>query len=351
MKKSGIVYFYSSRSTFVENDIEILQSKYTVMEHRFDGRNKKLTPLVYLKQFFYLARNIFSCKMMIVMFGGHQSLLPALFGKITGKPCLIICGGTDCVSFPSIGYGNFRGGLLALVTRWSYKLATHLSPVHPSLMEYDYTYDDSDFKKQGILAFMPDLKTPCTVINYGFDPEKWTTAPERIPNSFVTVAAGLEKPYRAKLKGIDLIIKVAEYFPQAQFTIIGCPENYKLPFKTANVKTYSFVSSAALKDIYNEHEFYLQVSMSEGFPNAICEAMSCGCIPIGSRVGGITDIIGDTGFILVKRNIDLFKELLGEALNCDRTRFSAKARSRIMQNYPKDLRKVQLLKLVGNLLG
>ena len=288
---------------------------------------------------------------MIVMFGGHHSLLPALFGKLFGKPCLIICGGTDCVSFPSIGYGNFRGGWLSVVTRWSYKLAMHLAPVHKSLTGYEYTYDDSDFKKQGIISFMPDLKTPMTVINYGFDPDKWMESKVKISNSFITVAAGLDKPYRSKLKGIDLILQTAAHFPDAVFTIIGCPDNYKLPVMSSNIKTYSFVSNAELKDIYNKHEFYLQVSMSEGFPNAICEAMTCGCIPIGSNVGGIPDIIGDAGFILMKRDASQFRNLLAEAIRCDKKSFSAKARSRIMEKYPKDLRRGQLLNLVDKLIN
>lgn len=287
--------------------------------------------------------------MMVVMFGGHQSFLPALFGYVFAKPCLIICGGTDCVSFPSIRYGNFRGGLLSFVTRWSYRFATHLAPVHKSLIEYEYTYDDKDFKKQGIKYFMPKLKTPMSVISYGFDSEKWIEAAEKIPNSFITVAAGLDKSYRARLKGIDLILEAAPYFPNATFTIIGCPDNYKLPVKSSNIKSYSFVSNAELKDIYNKNEFYLQVSMSEGFPNAICEAMACGCIPIGSNVGGIPDIIGDSGFLLEKRNADQFRNLITEAISCDKKTFSGKARSRIIEKYPKNMRKDQLLNLVSKL--
>ena len=190
-----------------------------------------------------------------------------------------------------------------------------------------------------------------TVINYGFDPDKWLESKEKIPNSFITVAAGLENPYRAKLKGIDLILEAAPRFPNATFTIIGCPDDYKLPVKSANIKTYSFVSNLELKDIYNKNEFYIQVSMSEGFPNAICEAMTCGCIPVGSNVGGIPDIVGDSGFILKHRNIEEFKKLLEKALQSDKKALSSIARSRIMEKYPKNLREGQLLTLVAKLIG
>ena len=33
--------------------------------------------------------------------------LPILFSKIFFKKSIVVAGGTDCVSFPSIGYGNF----------------------------------------------------------------------------------------------------------------------------------------------------------------------------------------------------------------------------------------------------
>ncbi len=349
-EKQRIIYFYTSRSSFVENDIGILSQKFQVKEFLFRPKSKLLTPLTYTRQKLFLLFNIFSCDLMVCMFAGHHSLLPSLYGKITGKPCLIISGGTDCVAFPSIGYGNFKGGLLSTATRWSYRLAAHIAPVHKSLIGYDYTYDDKDFIRQGIKAFIPNLKTPLTVINYGFDPDRWNESKEKIPNSFITVAAGLEKPYRARLKGVDLILEAAPHFPDATFTIIGCPQNYQLPVRSGNIRTYSYVSNAELKDIYNKHEFYLQVSMSEGFPNAICEAMTCGCIPIGSDAGGIPDIVGDAGFILKRRDAEQFRQLISSALACSKKEFSARARQRIMSNYPKDLRTEQLLALADKLI-
>lgn len=348
--KKKIIYTYTSRSSFVRNDIESLRSTYDVIEYRFDVTNKKLTPLQLVKQLFFLLFNLGSAHGTISMFGGYHSFLPAFIGKIFRKPSLIILAGTDCVSFPSIGYGNFAKKFLGMFSRWSYRYATHLAPVHNSLVLADYTYQDKDHPQQGYKYFCPGIATPHTVIEYGFDASRWyVPGNAKLKNSFITVAAGLAMPSRAALKGVDLILAAAEHFPQATFTIIGCPEDHQLPVRSANIRTYSFVSNEELQRLYNEHEFYVQVSMSEGFPNAICEAMTCKCIPVGSNVGGLPDIIGDTGFILERRDAGKFRELLQQALSADRTTLAEKARQRIITHFPKDLREVKLVELLKKL--
>lgn len=59
-------------------------------------------------------------------------------------------------------------------------------------------------------------------------------------------------------------------------------------------------------------DVYLQPSLWEGMPNALLEAMACGCSCIASDAGGIPEVItqGETGFLLPRSQL----HRLGEAI-------------------------------------
>src|SRR5688572_21323258 len=135
--KKRVLYFYPILSSFSRKDLIILQNNYSVKPFHFDAIPKSKTPFAFIKQFFFLCANIFSADILIVQFGGYQSFLPALFGKLFGKPCLLILGGTDCFSFPSINYGNFNKKVLGAFTCLSYRLCSHISTVHETLVKGD----------------------------------------------------------------------------------------------------------------------------------------------------------------------------------------------------------------------
>jgi len=87
--------------------------------------------------------------------------------------------------------------------------------------------------------------------------------------------------------------------------------------------------------------------MFEGFPNALCEAMLCGCIPVGSDVAAIPEIIGDTGYILRKRSVALLRELLNNA-DSSQSELKSSPRTRIKENFPIERRARELVNEISD---
>lgn len=344
-----ILYFYTKPTTFVRRDINFLQNDYIVREFSFYHPSKWYTPVLFLKQLVFIIEHSTRAKLSLCMFAGYHSFFPALLNKIQKKPFVIILGGTECVSIKSIGYGVVTKGLIGKFAKWSYHFTRHFTPVHQSLIYSYNTYDDSIEKIQGIKHYFPNLEANFTAIPNGFDPEKFKQQAhlKKTENSFITVAFDLHKNHLYQLKGVDLIISVAPHFPFCTFTIIGLSA---LENKPRNVQLLPALPQDKLIEELSKNEFYFQLSMSEGFPNTLCEAMLCNCIPVVSDVASMPEIIGDSGFLLNKRNSHLLKKLIETSvLRCDKETLAKRSRSRIINNYHIDQRKEKFLMLIESL--
>jgi glycosyltransferase involved in cell wall biosynthesis len=346
--KPGLLYFYYNRSSFIEKDISYLSNSYKVIEFHFSSKKAALFT-EFIRQLRFIIRHWKEADILICFFAGYLSLLPSLFSKVARKKCLIMAGGTDCVSFPSIRYGNFARQPLRSITRISFRLTTCIAPVHEKLVFYPYNYDISMPSPQGILAFCRLDKEKIVTIHNGYDPNFFYPGQDKIKNSFLTVAYGIGTPRINSLKGIDLILQVAGEFPECIFNLVGqAGDDFPLPLPD-NVKLFPPSSQHQLLKYYQESEYYLQLSLSEGFPNSLSEAMLCGCVPLGSDAGGIPDIIGDPELILWKRDSKQLKELLGKALNRNTQELGIRARKRIIDLYSEEKRSVALQNLIGRL--
>lgn len=219
-------------------------------------------------------------------------------------------------------------------------------PVHESLVFQNYEYAPSGAPAQGYCHFAPKTKkVPYLPVPYGYDVNffKPDEQIERRPNSFVTIGILDEKNVFFR-KGMDLVIELAKLKPESVFTIVGGESTHiALP---ENVKLLPKCKPEEIVRILSSHTFYLQLSLMEGFPNALAEAMLCGCIPIGSNVSGIPHIIGDCGIIIEKKDLNLLNESINAFVrNNDLAAYSKKARLRISSNFTAKHR-LDLLKSV-----
>ena len=291
MKTIKILYWDVGKSSFVLKDLNILNTEFKVFDYTFKAKNNFLIVIEFTKQFFITVYRAFSCDIVICQFSGYHSLIPLFVFKLFKKKRIIVAGGTDCVAFPSIKYGNFQKKYLKWFTKKSFQLSNFILPVDETLIQYDYTYQNSDLKKQGYRTFIEHLSAIDKVIYNGYDYNlfKILDSPRK-HKSFLTVGANLNTPFGPKLKGIDLIIEVSKLFKDYTFAIVGgkgLNEN-DVP---ENIILLDNIPNAELPILYNQYEFYMQLSMSEGFPNSLCEAMLCGCIPIVSKVGAMPKLL------------------------------------------------------------
>jgi len=350
--RQNILFVTHSLQSFICNDISILSTRFDVVQNIYPWSKKRYTPWYLWKQFWWILFNIGKLHAIVISFGGYWALVPAMMGRLFGKPVFIIVHGTDCASIPSVGYGMLRKNPLRTICKWSYSLANMVIPVSESLRYvYNSFYEPDDKKEcyQGLLHHFPDLNTPMRIIYNGLDQNFWKmqAGDLKTGNTFLAVFSSSQ----FFLKGGDLIIEIAHRFPHATFYIAGTSESEVPKTWPENIVFLGRLTPEELRTYYRKITFYFQLSVFEGFGCALCEAMLTECIPIGSSVNMIPEIISETGFILQKRDVKELEQIILEALSVsDKVKMGKMARERVIENYSMERRKKELLEILASVI-
>ena len=335
MKKTNnkILYVAPSLSTFVKSDVTILSKKYDIITNIYNWKNKLLSPIYMLHQVYFVLKHLQLIKKIIISSGGYWAFFPTLIGKIKGIDVFIILNGSDCASIPSINYGSLRKSPLKHFIKMSYKMATALLPVSKSLIYTHNTFiSNRDSTNQGYKHFFPDIETKAIVIHNAVDGNFWKrlNGVDKEENSFISVFSGINQ---FQLKGGDLIVEVAKSFPNCKFYLAGMdkPDNLDV---SKNVIFLGRLTPEQLRNYYSKCIYYFQLSIFEGFGVALCEAMLCECIPIGSSVNIIPKIINNSGFILKNKDLLELTNLINQVLLVyKKNELGKRARLQILNNF------------------
>lgn len=103
---------------------------------------------------------------------------------------------------------------------------------------------------------------------------------------------------------------------------------------TNNVRLMGQIS--VVVQCYNAFDVFVLSSSSEGFPNVVAEAMSCGIPCVSTDVGDAAEIIGDTGIVVPKENPHLLAKAIMQIITYDQNdlvRTGQRARERVVANY------------------
>ncbi len=345
--KPKILYFETLPTSFTKRDHQILNELGNLTIFNF-GINKSLKTILpaFINQLTFLIRESRSTDYIFIKFLGYHSLLPLIFSKLFRIQTYCINGGTDCHYFPDYKYGNFYKAPYSIFTKLSYKLANNIITLHHTLVYTPYTYDPAGYPSQGFKSFVKNLKPNIIEINNGYDFEVFKDYGfVRKPFTFVTAATDYFGS-NFFIKGLDLYIELANHFNNYNWTIIG--DIGKESFIPENITIIPKLNQNELINILNKNTFYVQLSSCEGFPNTLSEAMLCGCIPIGTNVFAIPDIINGSGFILDTKDINKAINLINDAVLCDRDILRIKSREQIINNFSIQKRKEAFNKLFPN---
>jgi len=153
-------------------------------------------------------------------------------------------------------------------------------------------------------------------------------------------------------KGLDVFLEAARLVPELPFVLVGSrpgPATDRLVGRCPpNVRLLGPVSDQELRERFRRARVYAQLSRYEAFGSALGEAMSCGCVPVGTRVGGIRTLIGDAGFYVPEEDPAATAIAIRQAFNHGN---AEAARNRIVTGFTLRHRQLALRATIEDLVA
>jgi glycosyltransferase involved in cell wall biosynthesis len=322
MKRPSVLLVYVNYSSFVKADFELLSTFANVTKYQFrPGKGIFATGLELVREGIFLVFNGYKFDTIFSWFGDYHSLLPILYAKVFRKKSVVVIGGYDVSTLAEYSYGAFSHPIRAFFTRNTFKYAGICFPVAEAL-------------RLRLIIINP--KVNAETLSTGVNPKQFTFTNYERPKRVLTISV-TENYQRLMVKGLDRFRELALHLPDFEFVIIGATNSVRYCFEPvpANLILIPPQQFDSLEHYYQDASFYAQLSRSEGLPNALCEAMLCGCIPLGTNVGDIQVTIGDTGMTTDEWNPEKVAEFIRSGHNNYGLRDQARERIKMLYDNPK----------------
>ena len=299
--KQNITLSYSINRSFVKSDIYIFEALGYNVQRILSRPHKSTIYFMWnrtkelLKSLLYIP----SSKIVVSWFNDYHALIPIIISKIFFKKSVIIVGGYDAIVDDENKHGVFyKHNIRSKIARLNYNLASEIWVVHKSLIKGCDKAASKFNVISGVENFIKNKPLKIKEINTGYDSRFWNYD-ETINKSGILTVAFFSDKRVINIKGLNNFNKLASLLPNKEFLIVGesginISDYINLE---PNVKVIGVQNKFQIKSLYQKSKFYFQGSRLEGLPNSLCEAMLCGCVPIGSQVFGIPDAIGSTGIL------------------------------------------------------
>lgn len=323
-----ILFVFGNEAPFTKIDLDILCSKHIVRVLHFRRNLTHLIPSVIMA-----IRGVLWSELVFSWFGSVHSLLPFLAGRLFRRKCVVIASGYDTAAMPEIKYGNMRRGIRRYVGLMVFRLA------HRVIAVSKFCAKDAIINARVPLAKLlvvehglRDIGLPLTRVN----------------RRGVITVSDINKSNLSR-KGLDIFVQTARYLPDVPFTLIGhWSDNaiaYLRSIASLNVEFTGYLSDADLIRRMQTSEVYVQVSGHEGFGMSLAEAMLCGCIPVVTNRGAISEVVGNVGIYVPYGNPQATADAIRKALGANQQMRMA-VRRQIVEGFPLEKRRERLLEAI-----
>ncbi|HYI36757.1 MAG TPA: glycosyltransferase [Thermoleophilaceae bacterium] len=331
MSRPRILYVHSRKASFVAIDREILAERYEIEDWYQPGRVPNLIGLIGAMR---------RADLVFGWFASWHSFFPVTLAWLLRKPSVQIVGGFDTANMPDIGFGYQQGGLRRWASRWIMKRADRL-------------VTNSFSSQREIAANTPIAPEDVTVIHHGV-PDPFGPLDESRPRERLALTVGPIDAGTLIQKGHLPFVQAARHLPDVRFVFVGKPLDDAIDRlraeATDNVEFTGWVSDEDLTALYARASVYVQPSRHEGFGLAVAEAMLAGCVPVVVDVTAMPEVVDGAGVLIASQDPEAVAGGIREAL--DRGPDAHReARRRILEEFPMDKRRDQILAVVAEALA
>lgn len=344
-----VLYIKPFNSTFIKIDEEILVRNFETKVILLSNQSKKASYIYsVLLLCIYVLRNRNSIETVFTRFADYHTYPLAFLCKVFKIKFIVVVGGFEVAKIPELNYGAFNKKIRGFCVKKTFIYATKILPNTNKLIEYVNSFGLRMPAKGGILNFVPQVRNKITVVNNGFDSEKFYPNEGILDNGMILNVAIINNDQTFLRKGLDVFLNAAKVLPQVKFVQVGASKAYIVKKKVNIPQNVEFIEKTSnVLQFYQRAKVFFIPSRAEGMPNALCEAMLCGCIPVGSNVNAIPDIIANDSLVLATSDMDEVKSKLTKAIELGEEE-QLKFRNRILSNYSIHNREKRLKNEIGS---
>jgi glycosyltransferase involved in cell wall biosynthesis len=345
-----ILYIKPSDSSFIHADQKSLKKHFDVtpfLLKQARGKGRYFLSLISLLSF--LLRNGRRADVFACWFGDYHTAVMVASARLFRKPTVVFAGGQEAVCYRELGKGVYLKKMRGWLVKYALRNCTLIIPNHASLIYHEnFFYNPENPHIDGIRHYCGEIKGHYEVIPNGIDTSRINRT-EYIPkeDGLVVTVGTMHKTADFYNKGFDLFIETAQRCKDLTFVMIGLKKQLlewaETTFKVSEIPNLQIIPSFCPTEVLNEYlnkaKVYVQVSITEGMPVSLGEAMLCACVPVGSAVNGIPDAIGENGIVIHKREASELEQAIRKAMTMDT---GYQAREHTLRNFSIDEREKRI---------